>query len=50
MLSENAVPAPDGLPFQLLTLRNSAGMVETLMDWGATLLSANVPLADGSVR
>lgn len=50
MLNENAVPAPDGLPFQLLTLRNSAGMVVTLMDWGATLLSAKVPLADGSVR
>lgn len=50
MLTENAQAAPDGLPFQLLTLRNSAGMVVTLMDWGATLLSAKVPLSDGSVR
>lgn len=50
MLSENAVPAPDGQPFRLLTLRNSAGMVVTLMDWGATLLSAKVPLSDGSIR
>jgi len=50
VLTENAAPAPDGLPFQLLTLRNGAGMVVTLMDWGATLLSAKVPLADGSVR
>jgi aldose 1-epimerase len=25
-------------------------MVVTVMDWGATLLSAAVPLADGSVR
>lgn len=50
MLSENIVSAPDGLPFQLLTLHNSAGMVVTLMDWGATLLSAKVPLSDGTVR
>jgi hypothetical protein len=27
-----------------------AGMVVTVMDWGATLLCAAVPLADGSVR
>ena len=25
-------------------------MVVTLMDWGATLLSARIPLSDGSVR
>ncbi|WJG19881.1 galactose-1-epimerase [Escherichia coli] len=35
---------------RLLTLRNNAGMVVTLMDWGATLLSARIPLSDGSVR
>ena len=50
MLNESATAAPDGLPFRLITLRNSAGMVVTLMDWGATLLSARVPLKDGSVR
>ena len=50
MLSEIPVQAPDGQPFRLLTLRNDAGMVVTLMDWGATLLSARIPLSDGSVR
>lgn len=50
MLNETPTLAPDGLPYRLLTLRNSAGMVVTLMDWGATLLSARVPMPDGSVR
>ena len=48
MLNETPTLAPDGLPYRLLTLRNSAGMVVTLMDWGATLLSARVPMPDGS--
>lgn len=50
MLNETIAAAPDGLPFRLITLRNNAGMVVTLMDWGATLLSARVPMKDGSVR
>lgn len=50
MLKETPQLAPDGQPFRLTTLRNSAGMVVTLMDWGATLLSCRVPLKDGSVR
>ncbi|EBH2442480.1 galactose-1-epimerase [Salmonella enterica subsp. enterica serovar Bareilly] len=50
MLNETPTLAPDGQPYRLLTLRNSAGMVVTLMDWGATLLSARIPLSDGSVR
>lgn len=50
MLNETPTLAPDGLPYRLLTLRNNAGMVVTLMDWGATLLSARIPLSDGSVR
>jgi len=50
VLNETPVLAPDGLPYRLITLRNSAGMVVTLMDWGATLLSARVPMRDGSVR
>ena len=50
MLNETPVLAPDGLPYRLMTLRNSTGMVVTLMDWGATLLSARVPMSDGSVR
>ena len=50
MLNETPALAPDGQPYRLLTLRNNAGMVVTLMDWGATLLSARIPLSDGSVR
>ncbi|HEY3984442.1 galactose-1-epimerase [Cedecea sp.] len=50
MLKETPKLAPDGQPFRLITLRNSAGMAITLMDWGATLLSCRVPLKDGSVR
>lgn len=42
--------APDGQPFNLTTLRNKAGMVVSVMDWGATLLSCQIPLADGSLR
>lgn len=34
MLNETPTLAPDGLPYRLLTLRNSAGMVVTVMDWG----------------
>ncbi|WP_024552447.1 galactose-1-epimerase [Franconibacter helveticus 513] len=50
MLKETPQLAPDGQPYRLSTLRNSAGMVVTLMDWGATLLSARVPMNDGTVR
>ncbi|POP46037.1 galactose-1-epimerase [Superficieibacter electus] len=50
MLRNTPAAAPDGLPFRLLTLRNNAGLVVTLMDWGATLLSVRVPHSDGSVR
>ena len=50
MLNETPTLAPDGLSYRLLTLRNSTGMVVTVMDWGATLLSARVPMPDGSVR
>lgn len=42
--------APDGQPFQLSTLKNRQGMTATLMDWGATWLSAVLPLADGEKR
>lgn len=34
MLNETPTLAPDGLPYRLLTLRNRAGMVVTVMDWG----------------
>ena len=50
MLNETPTLAPDGQPFRLLTLRNRAGMVVTMMDWGATLLSARIPLSDGTLR
>ncbi|RRZ92999.1 galactose-1-epimerase [Erwinia sp. 198] len=42
--------APDGQPWRITTLRNAGGMVATFMDWGATWLSARVPMKDGSVR
>ncbi len=41
---------PDGRRWQQVTLRNKSGMTVTVADWGATLLSAEVPLADGSLR
>ena len=50
MLTSTTDFAPDGQPWNLITLRNHAGMTVTLMDWGATLLSAKVKLADGSLR
>lgn len=42
--------APDGQPWHITVLRNRNGMVATFMDWGATWLSARVPMQDGKVR
>ncbi|MFV8907735.1 galactose-1-epimerase [Serratia fonticola] len=50
MLSENSAVAPDGQPFILTTLKNAAGMTVTFMDWGATWLSALLPLKSGEQR
>lgn len=50
MLNQSESLAPDGQPWHITTLRNRGGMVVTLMDWGATWLSARVPMKDGSVR
>lgn len=50
MLRETPTLAADGQPYRLITLRNAHGVVVTLMDWGATLLSARIPMIDGSVR
>ncbi|WLS77749.1 galactose-1-epimerase [Erwinia pyri] len=50
MLTEQTSHAPDGQPWHLTTLRNAGGMVVTFMDWGATWLSARVPMKDGHVR
>ena len=50
MLRETPALAADGQPYRLITLRNTNGVVVTLMDWGATLLSARIPMKDGSVR
>ncbi|HDR1843598.1 TPA: galactose-1-epimerase [Pasteurella multocida] len=36
--------APDGQPFQLVTLSNAKGMSIQVMDWGATWLSCKVPV------
>ena len=45
MVTQTTALAPDGQPWQQVTLRNKAGMTVTVADWGATLLSAEVPLA-----
>ena len=50
MVTQTTALAPDGQPWQQVTLRNKSGMTVTVADWGATLLSAEVPLADGSLR
>ncbi|WP_067702450.1 galactose-1-epimerase [Erwinia sp. ErVv1] len=50
MLTEPHSHAPDGQPWRITHLRNAGGMVTTFMDWGATWLSARVPMKDGSVR
>ncbi|QHM70325.1 galactose-1-epimerase [Mixta intestinalis] len=50
MLNEATSLAPDGQPWRISVLRNRHGMVATFMDWGATWLSARVPMKDGSVR
>lgn len=42
--------APDGQPWRITELRNRNGMVVIFMDWGATWLSARVPMPDGHVR
>lgn len=42
--------APDGAAWRITVLRNGNGMVATFMDWGATWLSARVPMGDGTVR
>lgn len=50
MLTDKPAIAPDGLPFNLTTLRNAGGMSVTFMDWGATWLSAVLPLKSGEKR
>lgn len=42
--------APDGHPFELTELQNNSGMTVTVMDWGATWLSAILPLKSGDKR
>jgi len=49
MLTEG-VQAPDGHPLRVCELRNENGMTISLMDWGATWLSARLPLAGESPR
>ncbi|MGK0683899.1 galactose-1-epimerase [Serratia marcescens] len=50
MLTPTAALAPDGQPYQLTQLQNAGGMTVTLMDWGATWLSAVLPLKSGERR
>ncbi|SFM87465.1 aldose 1-epimerase [Izhakiella capsodis] len=50
MLNQPDQLAPDDSPWHITTLSNSLGMVVTFMDYGATWLSARVPMQDGSVR
>ncbi|GAA3882658.1 MULTISPECIES: galactose-1-epimerase [Gibbsiella] len=50
MLTAEDAPAPDGQPFNLVTLHNANGMTVTLMDWGATWLSTVLPLKSGERR
>ncbi|SUI48605.1 Aldose 1-epimerase [Serratia quinivorans] len=50
MLSDSQTLAPDGQPYQLTQLKNAGGMTVTLMDWGATWLSAVLPLKSGKTR
>ncbi len=50
MLTATAALAPDGQPYQLTQLQNAGGMTVTLMDWGATWLSAVLPLKSGESR
>lgn len=50
MLTVSTEAAPDGQPYQLTRLQNAGGMTVTLMDWGATWLSAVLPLTSGEKR
>lgn len=50
MLTDSLQLAPDGQPYQLTRLQNAGGMTVTLMDWGATWLSAVLPLKSGEAR
>ncbi len=47
---ENTLLAPDGEPFERVTLKNASGATATLMDWGATWLSFELPLVEGGKR
>lgn len=49
MLEKTTFNAPDGAPYNLITLQNEAGMRITLMDWGATWLSCQVQV-NGELR
>ncbi|OOF37706.1 galactose-1-epimerase [Rodentibacter heidelbergensis] len=44
MLEKTTFNAPDGRPYQLISLQNEKGMRIQLMDWGATWLSCQVPV------
>ncbi|OOF79524.1 galactose-1-epimerase [Rodentibacter caecimuris] len=49
MLEKTMFNAPDGNPYQLISIQNEKGMCIKLMDWGATWLSCQVPV-NGELR
>lgn len=46
MIEKTSFNAPDGTPYQIITLQNAQGMQIQFMDWGATWLSCQVPVKD----
>ena len=50
MVTQTTALAPDGQPWQQVTLRNKAGKNVTAEDSGATQPSAEVPLAEGDLH
>ncbi|QPB42976.1 galactose-1-epimerase [Rodentibacter haemolyticus] len=47
MIEKTVFNAPDGAPYQVITLQNQKGMCIKLMDWGATWLSCQIPVNGG---
>ncbi|XNM77854.1 hypothetical protein ACLK19_05255 [Escherichia coli] len=50
MLNETPALAPDGQPYRLLTCVTTQGWCSRADRLGCDLLSARIPLSDGSIR
>lgn len=50
MLTLSGYPAPDGEPYQQISLCNASGLTIQLVDWGASWLSALVPVPGSHCR